>query len=96
MNDLTLPEIAYRLYYIGIIHHPQDIIIRCFCFLLRSHIFHEVGDGVAFDCEGKRIERESCSGLRVYTCGMIYEIRFKARFLDLIYGHVSCELMDYG
>ena len=42
MNDLTLPEIAYRLYYIGIIHHPQDIIICWFCFLFRSHIFRNI------------------------------------------------------
>ena len=59
MNDLALAKKANRLNDVGVVDHPEDVVVSGTRFLFRSHIFRKVGNRIAFRRETERIERKT-------------------------------------
>ena len=96
VHDFSLTQEADWVEDIRVVAKTNDVVVGRACLLLCSHVFRQVGDGIAFGCKAEGIERKTCRSLRVYACGMVHEICLKACFFDLLHGHVAGKLMNDG
>ena len=64
--------------------------------MFRSHVFGQVCDGIALRSKAKRIKREACRRLRIYSCRMIDEVGLETRFFNLFHRHIAGQLMHDG
>ena len=96
MYDLAFSQETDRVEDVRVVAHADDVIIGGAGFLFRSHVFGQVCDGIALRSKAKRIKREACRRLRIYSCRMIDEVGLETRFFNLFHRHIAGQLMHDG
>ena len=70
------------------------MLLLCDCSIC-CKVLHKIGYRITFHLKVCRCLRESRCRLGIYTGCMINEVCVKSRFLYLINGKISCELIQY-
>lgn len=96
VHDFALTQEADRVEDIRVVAKTDDVVVGRAGFLLGSHVFRQVGNGIALRSKAEGVEREACRSLRVNAGGMVYKICLKTRLLNLFKRHVAGKLMNDG
>ena len=92
--DLALAEEFDGVADVGVIDEAQDIVIGHARLLFGGEVLVEIREHIAFDGEGRRIERHARRRDGVDACGMVDEIGIEARSLDLLGREVLRQLVE--
>ena len=93
MHDLAGAQEADDVVDVRIVGQTQDVVVRCPCLLLCGHILRKIGDHIAFDRNGRGRPRRAGGKLRIDPGSMIYKVRVKSGFSDLLRRHISRQLI---
>ncbi len=81
---------------IRLLNQTQDIVVGGTGFLLRSHIFVQIGDDIPLYLELTGIEGHAARRLGPDTDGMIHVVIGETAFFDLLHGKVTGQLVNDG
>lgn len=96
VNHLALPQETDNLVYVRVVGQPQDIVVCCPCFLLRSHVFDDIRDRVCLYLEVRRCERHSCRIRCIYAVRMVNVIIRPAVLVEAARTLAVRQLTDYA
>lgn len=96
MHDLSGAQEPDGIDDVGILRHPQDVVVGGPRLLLRSHILRQVGDGIALALEFTGILRDTACRLRPYRQSVVDIVGTKVGSLDLLRGQIAGELVNDG